>query len=114
LEAGSECPQPNPYEIGGGGSGGGGGKIPPIKLNELVKKPDSSDGLKPPARKWFDDYEKASEANGWSDPLLNIDHSNVIYAALSRHMQQGMEAQTLRGGADIWREKSELLHTGVQ
>jgi len=46
--------------------------------------------------------------------MLNIDHSNVIYAALSRHMQQGMEAQTLRGGADIWREKSELLHTGVQ
>ena len=46
--------------------------------------------------------------------LLNIDHSDVIYAALSRHMQQGMEAQTLRGGADIWRGKSELLHTGVQ
>jgi len=46
--------------------------------------------------------------------MLNIDHSNVIYAARSRHMQQGMEAQTLRGGADIWRGKSELLHTGVQ
>lgn len=41
--------------------------IPAIKLNELVKKPEQFDGYKPPARKWIDDYENASNANGWSE-----------------------------------------------
>ena len=41
-----------------------------IKLNELVKKPECFDGYKPPARKWIDDYEKASEANEWSEVLM--------------------------------------------
>lgn len=48
----------------------GGAKPPAIKLNELVKKPESFDGYKPPARRWVDDYEKASQANGWSEELM--------------------------------------------
>jgi len=45
-------------------------KTPAIKLNELVKKPESFDGYKPPSRKWIDNYEKASEANDWSEQLM--------------------------------------------
>jgi len=45
-------------------------EIPPIKVNELVKKPESFDGHKPPARKWLDDFEKAADVNGWSDQQM--------------------------------------------
>lgn len=41
--------------------------VPAIKLNELVKKPEVFDGIRPPPRKWIDDFEKASEANGWTE-----------------------------------------------
>lgn len=51
-----------------GEKGKASGKIPAIRLNELVKKPQNFDGYNPPARKWVDDYEKAAEANGWSQP----------------------------------------------
>lgn len=45
-------------------------KIPPIKLNQLVKRPAVFDGFKPPARRWLDDFEKAAEANGWSEAQM--------------------------------------------
>lgn len=44
-------------------------KVPTIKLNQLVIKPSTFKGVKPPARKWIDDYERASKANGWSEKL---------------------------------------------
>lgn len=41
-----------------------------IELNKLVKKPESFDGYKPPARRWLDDFERCSEANGWSEDSM--------------------------------------------
>lgn len=40
---------------------------PVIELNELVVKPEN--GHKPPARKWLDDYERAGDADGWSNEV---------------------------------------------
>lgn len=42
-------------------------EVQTIKLNELVIKPATFDGVKPPPRRWIDDYERASKANGWND-----------------------------------------------
>lgn len=47
-----------------------GRNVPAIKLNELVMKPDSFDGLKPPARRWIDDYERCAKANSWSESVM--------------------------------------------
>lgn len=41
-----------------------------IELIKLVKRPQTFDGNKPPARQWLDDFEKRSEANGWQDSSM--------------------------------------------
>lgn len=38
-----------------------------IKLNQLVRKPETFNGVRPNPRRWIDDYEDAMIANGWSD-----------------------------------------------
>lgn len=40
-----------------------------IKLNELVLKPETFDGINPQPRKWIDDYEKAAKTNNWTDEI---------------------------------------------
>ena len=44
--------------------------IKPIKLNELVIRPEDFDGVKPPARKWIEDFEQAGYANGWTSDQM--------------------------------------------
>ena len=44
-------------------------ELPNLKMNELVKRPQPFSGRQP-ARQWIDDYEKCSEVNGWSKPLM--------------------------------------------
>ena len=38
-------------------------------MNELVIRPEVFDGVKPKPRKWLDDYEDATQANGWTDRI---------------------------------------------
>lgn len=41
-----------------------------IKLNELAIKPEKFDGQKTMARRWLEDYEAASKANGWNETIM--------------------------------------------
>ena len=38
-----------------------------IKLNELVIRPETFDGIRPKPRRWLEDYNEAIIANGWDD-----------------------------------------------
>lgn len=40
-----------------------------VKTNDLIIKPENFDGVKPPPRKWLDNYEKACAANRWLDEI---------------------------------------------
>lgn len=40
-----------------------------IKLNQLVATPEKFNGVSPPARRWLEDYEDASIANGWTEAV---------------------------------------------
>lgn len=40
-----------------------------VKKNELVRDPPVFNGKKPSPRKWLDEYERAAEANCWTDFL---------------------------------------------
>jgi len=44
--------------------------IPKIRLNELIIRPETFDGTKPPPRQWLDDYERAAHANGWRERTM--------------------------------------------
>jgi len=44
--------------------------IPKIRLNELIIRPETFDGTKPPPRQWLDDYERAANANGWTEKTM--------------------------------------------
>lgn len=62
-------------------------KVPKIKLNELVIRPEPFDGVKPNPRKWLDNYERAARANGWSDIIMvTYFPTFVIKSALDWHV----------------------------
>ncbi|CAA2962364.1 uncharacterized protein LOC110893025, partial [Olea europaea subsp. europaea] len=42
-------------------------EVKPADLNKLFVKPETFNGVKPSARQWLDQYEKAATSNGWSD-----------------------------------------------
>lgn len=42
-------------------------EVQSIDLNKLVRKPLTFDGVKPPARRWLEDYERAAVSNFWND-----------------------------------------------
>jgi len=42
-------------------------EVRPADLNKLFVRPEPFNGIKPPARQWLDQYEKAATANNWTD-----------------------------------------------
>ena len=64
--------------------------IKPIKLNELVLKPQSFDGRKPSPRQWIDEYERAARANGWSESsMVHYFQTFLTHSALDWFFSMG-------------------------
>lgn len=54
-----------------------------IKLNELVVKPERFEGRKEGARRWIEDYEDASSANGWSEEIM-VKYISTFFSKTAR------------------------------
>lgn len=58
--------------------------MPPIKLNELVIKPEKFEGKRDGARLWLEDYEVASIANSWN-PETKVKYFSTFLAGPARN-----------------------------
>ena len=83
--------------------------LPPIKLNELVQKPDIFKGARKDARRWVDDFEAASAANGWLEGHM-VKYFPAFLREAARDWYVSM-AQPKLGSYVTWPEvRAKFLH----